>query len=52
MFRLVSSDAKVTIDGKDYTITRKMFTYRSFEKTVQGTNRNFHRKTFSFFFVF
>jgi len=33
--KLEQGDAKVTIDGKDYTITRKMFTYRSFEKTVQ-----------------
>ncbi len=30
------SDEKMTIDSKEFSITRKMFTFRSFEKTVQG----------------
>jgi hypothetical protein len=30
------SDVKVTIDDKEFNITRKMFTFRTFEKTVQG----------------
>ncbi len=33
---IYSRDEKVTVDGKEFSITRKMFTFRTFEKTVQG----------------
>ncbi|CAF1670028.1 unnamed protein product [Rotaria magnacalcarata] len=33
--KLDQGDEKITIDGKEYTITRKMFTFRTSEKTVQ-----------------
>jgi hypothetical protein len=35
-YEYVFSDEKVTIDGREFNISRKMFTFRSFEKTVQG----------------
>ncbi|CAF2499250.1 unnamed protein product [Rotaria sp. Silwood2] len=33
--KLEKGDEKITIDGKEFSITRKMFTFRTFEKTVQ-----------------
>jgi len=33
--KLEQGDEKITIDGKEFNITRKMFTFRTFEKTVQ-----------------
>jgi hypothetical protein len=36
MYAISSRDEKITIEGKEYTITRKMFTFRTTEKTVHG----------------
>ncbi|CAF0851964.1 unnamed protein product [Adineta ricciae] len=33
--KLEQGDEKINIDGKEFAITRKMFTFRSIEKTVQ-----------------
>jgi len=33
--KVCARDEKVTIDGKEFSISRKMFTFRSSEKTVQ-----------------
>lgn len=30
------SDVNVTVNGKEFSITRKMFSFRSAEKTVHG----------------
>ena len=36
----MSSDETLTIEGKEVTITRKMFSFRTIEKNVQGKNEN------------
>lgn len=32
------SDEKITIEEKEFTITRQMFTFQIIDKTIQGTH--------------